>query len=125
MKIMECMHCKNQVFLLHASGVPMICCGEEMKELSAGAVDAALEKHVPAVTIDGSVMNVVVGDVIHPMTAEHYIQWIAVEQGSKVQFAMLTPADEPKATFTIEAGQNYTVYEYCNLHGLWKKEGTV
>lgn len=124
MKIMECKHCKNQTFVLNASGVQMICCGESMTELTAGAVDAAVEKHVPAVVADGLVLNVTVGDVVHPMTEEHYIKWIAVEQNGKTQFAALTPTDEPKASFTVEAGA-YTVYEYCNLHGLWKKEGVI
>lgn len=122
MKIMQCSRCKNQVFVLHSSGAPMTCCGETMKELTAGSVDAAVEKHVPAVTVSGTLLEVVVGDVVHPMTAGHYIQWIAVEQNGKTQFAMLTPDDEPKTSFTIEAGL-YTVYEYCNLHGLWEKDG--
>ena len=124
MKIMQCAHCKNQVFVLHDSGAPMTCCGDIMKELTAGAVDAAVEKHVPAVTVNGTRLEVVVGDVVHPMTAEHYIQWIGVEQNGKTQFVKLTPEDEPKASFTIEAGA-FTVYEYCNLHGLWKKDGNA
>ena len=124
MKLMQCSHCKNQVFVLHDSGAPMTCCGDIMKELKAGSVDAAVEKHVPAVTVNGTVLEAVVGDVVHPMTPEHYIEWIAVEQNGKTQFAMLTPEDEPKASFTIEAGP-YTVYEYCNLHGLWKKDGNA
>lgn len=122
MKVMECKLCKNQVFVLNDSGLPMTCCGETMKELAAGSVDAAVEKHVPDVTVDGSTLNVVVGSVVHPMTPEHYITWIAVEQDGRVQFAMLTPEDEPRAAFTIQPG-SYTVYEYCNLHGLWKAEG--
>lgn len=124
MKVMECKHCKNQTLVLNASGVPMICCGEEMNELIAGSVDAAAEKHVPAVTTEGKVVHVAVGDVLHPMTDEHYIKWIAVEQGNRIQMASLTPTDEPKASFTIREG-HFTVYEYCNLHGLWKVEGSL
>lgn len=123
MKIMECSHCGNQVFMLIDSGVAMECCGEKMKELIAGSTDAALEKHVPAVTIDGNTMHVTVGEVPHPMLPEHYIQWIAVEQGDETQFTRLHPDGEPKASFTIKPGEAYTVYEHCNLHGLWKAEG--
>ena len=123
MKIMQCAHCGNQVFSLHDGGVPMMCCGEPMKELAAGSTDAALEKHVPAVAVNGTTMQVTVGEVPHPMLAEHFIQWVAVEQGDKVQFARLHPEGEPKAAFTIEPGKPYTVYEFCNLHGLWKAEG--
>lgn len=123
MKIMQCAHCGNQMFVLNDGGVPMICCGEEMQEVQAGTTDAALEKHVPAVQVDGNTMHVTVGEVAHPMLAEHFIQWIAVEQGDKIQFARLHPEEQAKATFTFEPGKAYTVYEYCNLHGLWKTEG--
>lgn len=89
--------------------------------LEADTTDAALEKHVPEVTKNGSKLDVVVGSVEHPMTEEHYIQFIAVEQNGKVQVQKLTPQDAPKASFLVEDGP-LTVYEYCNLHGLWKKE---
>ncbi|MDL2327863.1 desulfoferrodoxin [Ruminococcaceae bacterium OttesenSCG-928-A11] len=123
MKIMQCAHCGNQVFVLNDGGVPMVCCGEEMQALVAGSTDAAQEKHVPAIRVEGSTLQVTVGEVAHPMLAEHFIQWIAVEQGDKVQFARLKPEQAPEATFTIEPGKAFAVYEYCNLHGLWKAEG--
>jgi len=124
MKIFECSHCKNQSFLLNDAGVPMVCCGESMIELIPNETEAALEKHVPACTLDGNQLHVVIGDVEHPMTEPHYIQWIAVEQGTKVLFAKLSPTDEPKATFTVDEGKDFIVYEYCNLHKLWKKHIT-
>lgn len=110
--------------VLHDAGVPMMCCGEEMEVLQAGAQDGALEKHVPAVTVNGNTMQVVVGEVEHPMTEEHFIQWIMVVQGDKVQYKALTPQSKPAASFVVEPG-DYTVYEYCNLHGLWKAQGSV
>lgn len=123
MKVMQCAHCGNQTLVLHDSKVPMICCGEEMQQLQAGVTDAAQEKHVPAVTVNGSDMQVQVGTVPHPMLPEHFIQWIAVEQGDKVQIAYLHPEEAPKEEFVIQPGKPFTVYEYCNLHGLWKTEG--
>lgn len=124
MNIFRCKHCGNTAILLNDSGVPLVCCGENMEILKPGTTDAALEKHVPSVKINGNKMDVVIGDVVHPMTPEHYIQWIMVEQGNKVQYIKLDHTNEPKATFTVESGP-YTVYEYCNLHGLWKKEGNI
>ncbi len=124
MKIMKCSHCGNVSMMVVDAGVPLMCCGEKMIQLEAGAIDAAQEKHVPAVTVEGNVMQVQVGDVVHPMTDEHLIQWIMLEQGNKVQYLSLTSLDTPKASFTVESGP-YTVYELCNLHGLWKTEGTI
>ncbi len=120
MKVMLCTHCKNQTYVLNDSGVPMVCCGENMNELSANTTDAATEKHVPYVVLDGNTLHVTVGEVPHPMQEEHFINWIAVEQNRKAQFVILHPTNEPKADFVINPDKPYTVYEYCNLHGLWK-----
>lgn len=122
MKILRCNHCGNTTYVLHDSYVPMICCGEEMYELIANTTEAALEKHLPAVTMNEGKIEVVVGSVEHPMTDAHYIEWILLETDKGVQIRHLTPADAPKAVFEIGEGKPLAVYEYCNLHGLWKTE---
>ena len=66
-KLYKCAHCGNIAIKVVDSGVPLVCCGEPMEELVAGAVDGAFEKHVPAVAIDGSTVKVQVGEVEHPM----------------------------------------------------------
>lgn len=118
----ECKHCKNIALKLVDQGPPLSCCGDPMIELKAGTSDGAHEKHVPALQINGDILSVQVGEVLHPMTPEHFIQWILVEQGDKIQYQRLTPDQEPKASFKIEPGVPFTVYEHCNLHGLWKIE---
>ena len=50
-----------------------------MVELKANSTDAAGEKHVPVITVEGNKVHVVVGSVLHPMTEEHSIQFIALE----------------------------------------------
>ena len=40
-----CKHCGNIIEKINDTGVPVICCGEEMAELKAGVTDAAVEKH--------------------------------------------------------------------------------
>lgn len=124
MKFYECTHCGNMVMMIEDSGVTPVCCGEDMHELEAGVSDGAKEKHVPFVSLEGTTMHVNIGEVDHPMLAEHYIQWILVDQDGDIQMQRLRAGEAPKATFLVTPGP-YTVYEYCNLHGLWKKEGTV
>ncbi|MCR4992584.1 MAG: desulfoferrodoxin Dfx [Lachnospiraceae bacterium] len=122
-KFYLCETCKNIITKIVDSKVPVVCCGKPMKELVPGAVDGALEKHVPAVTVDGKVVKVQIGEVIHPMLAEHYIQFIALETKTGVQIKYLKAGDEPKAEFVLADGDEaVAVYEYCNLHGLWVKE---
>ena len=53
-KFYKCMHCGNIAVKVFDAGVPLVCCGEKMVELVAGSQDAALEKHVPAVEVEGN-----------------------------------------------------------------------
>ena len=94
-----------------------------MKELVANTTDGATEKHVPVVQNDGQYVKVEVGSTLHPMTPEHFIQWIVLETNLGYTIHHLTADDEPKTTFVLNEGEKaLAVYEYCNLHGLWKLE---
>ena len=117
----RCEHCGNIIIKIVDSSVPVVCCGEKMKELVAGSVDAAVEKHVPVVKKEDGIVRVSVGSVEHPMTAEHYISHVVLETDAGIQIAELHPEDKPEAVFSLVKGAGIiTAYAYCNLHGLWK-----
>ena len=123
MKFYVCKHCGNIITYLNNAGVPVVCCGEKMSELIPGTTDAAVEKHVPAVSVDGNVVTVKVGAVEHPMLDVHYIQWIVLETNQGNLIKNLVPGQAPQATFVLADGeQAVAAYEYCNLHGLWKAD---
>ena len=123
MKFFRCDHCGNFVGVINDAGVPMMCCGQKMTEVVAGTTDAAVEKHVPVVTVDGNIVKAVVGSVEHPMSEEHYIEWIALETEKGVQRKTLKAGDAPAAEFALTADDKVVAaYAYCNLHGLWKSE---
>ena len=123
MKVLRCEKCGNMVLPLIESGVPVMCCGAPMKELEAGVSDGALEKHVPAVTADGNRFDIAVGEVAHPMMDAHYIQWIALESKEGIAVKKLAPGEDPAAKFALTDGDSAeAAYEFCNLHGLWKKD---
>lgn len=116
----RCERCGNIVAMVKKGGGVLNCCGQAMTKLEANSTDAAKEKHVPVVTREGGKLKVVVGSTLHPMLAEHSIEWIALAADDKVELVYLHPGEEPKAEFAdVESG---TVYAYCNLHGLWKAE---
>ncbi|HOV40571.1 MAG TPA: desulfoferrodoxin family protein [Oscillospiraceae bacterium] len=115
-----CKHCGNIIGMLHDSGVPMSCCGEQMTELIPNTTDAAHEKHVPVVTVEGNKVSVKVGSVEHPMTAEHFIAWIYLETKHGGQRRSLNPGEKPEAVFELADDEAIAAYAYCNLHGLWK-----
>lgn len=122
-KFYICRSCGNLVDMINASGVRMVCCDKEMDELVPNTVDASQEKHVPVVEIDGNTVTVTIGSVTHPMVEEHFIQWIYLVTEQGIQRKNLKPGQEPKAVFALAEGDKVVeAYEYCNLHGLWKKE---
>ena len=119
----RCAHCGKIVSVVVNGGGTLSCCGDEMQLLKANTTDAAKEKHVPAVSVEGNKVVVNVGSVDHPMTPEHYIQFIMIETNLGKQYKGLTPEDKPHAEFVLQEGEKLVAaYEYCNLHGLWKAE---
>lgn len=123
MKFYICNHCHNIITYVNASGVPVVCCGEKMQELVPNTTDAATEKHVPIVEVNGQKVTVTVGSVNHPMLAEHFIMWIALETKQGIQRKELLPGADPRAEFALcEGDEVIAAYEYCNLHGLWKAD---
>ncbi len=121
MKFYQCAHCGQIIAKVKDTGVPVICCGEPMKEIIPCSTDASVEKHVPVVKVEGDTVIVTVGSVEHPMLPEHYIEWISLQTKQGNQRKELKPGGEPKACFKIcEGDEVEAVYAYCNLHSLWK-----
>lgn len=120
-KFYICEHCKNIITKINDAGVPVMCCGEAMKELVAGTVEASHEKHIPVVTVDGNKVTVVIGEVLHPMAEEHFIEWVVLETNKGCSLKRLKAGDVPSVIFAINSDEKVeNVYAYCNLHGLWK-----
>lgn len=121
LKFFRCNHCGNIIVKIKDSSVPVVCCGENMQELVPGTTDAAVEKHLPVYEVNGSSVSVTVGSVSHPMMPEHFINWVCLQTNKGFQLKYLNPGEEPKAVFALSDGEKVeAVYEYCNLHGLWK-----
>lgn len=115
-----CEHCGNLVGVIHDAKVPMMCCGQKMTELIPGSVDAAQEKHVPVIKVEGDKVTVSVGSAAHPMLEEHHIAWIYLQTEHGGQRKALKAGDAPEAVFALADDKPVAAYAYCNLHGLWK-----
>lgn len=116
----RCPVCGNVIEVVNGDVSRVRCCGRELELLNSNVVDASLEKHVPVYEIDGNEIVVKVGDVIHPMEEKHYITFISLVTNDRVIHVELKPGNEPIVRFPYVKGS--IIYEYCNLHGLWKKE---
>lgn len=122
-KFYICPHCGNIIAMVKPSGVPVVCCGEAMKELVPNTSEGAGEKHLPVIEVKGNKVVVKVGAVAHPMSEEHHIEWISLETKQGNQRKALKPGQAPEICFTLCDGDEViAAYAYCNLHGLWKSE---
>ena len=94
-------------------------------------------KHIPTIAIskdcgmvpENDCIDVLVrvGEVLHPMLPEHYIQWIdCYVDGKFAARAMLTAAMNPAVIFHLKnVPGKVQVVQYCNLHGHWMAEADL
>ncbi len=115
LKVYQCNDCKKTIIGKETLRL------EGWTELLAGSTDAAQEKHVPVVCVNGNSVRVDIGSVAHPMTEAHLIEWVAVETDNGFQVRYLKADGSPVCEFMLADGENVAgVYAFCNLHGLWK-----
>ena len=119
LEVYKCDVCGNIVEVLNVGGGELVCCKQPMRLLKENTTDAATEKHVPVIEKTANGYIVKVGSVAHPMTEEHYIQWISLCADGVTHRKFLKPGEKPEAEFCV-AAKTVTAHEYCNLHGLWK-----
>lgn len=114
----KCSVCGNVVVLNHSGGGKMTCCGKDMILLTENEKEGAGEKHLPVLNkIDDTTYKIVVGEVEHPMTPEHYIEYIEVftENNDKTTFFL---KEKPEVIFKTQYKIS-KINVYCNLHNLW------
>ncbi|MEA4894414.1 MAG: desulfoferrodoxin family protein [Oscillospiraceae bacterium] len=122
-KFYICKHCGNIIGMIENSGVPVVCCGENMTELVPNTTDASQEKHVPVIKLEGSKVTVNIGSAPHPMTEEHHISWVYILTEKGGQRKILDHTGVPSASFMLtDDDKLVSAFAYCNLHGLWKAD---
>ena len=121
-ELYKCEICGNVTEVVHEGAPALVCCGEDMKKLTAATEDKGNEKHVPVVEEIDEGIKVKVGDIEHPMEDEHYIKFIEVLTDNQVLRAELEPGQKPEAEFDVSLSDINNVREYCTVHDLWKNE---
>ncbi len=117
-QVYKCEACGNVVMVYHEGGGDLECCGSPMVHMEEKTADFKNEKHVPVVEkIEGG-YKVYVGSTEHPMTDEHYIEWIELFDGETLFTKFLKPGDKPEAFFKTDR-EAVSAREYCNVHGHW------
>ena len=119
LQVYVCEICGNTVEMVREGAGELVCCGQPMTLQDEQTADSSKEKHVPVIEKVEHGIKVTVGSVPHPMTDEHYIEWIEVVADGKAYREFLNPGDAPEAVFCIDA-KEITAREFCSVHGLWK-----
>lgn len=97
------------------------CCGKPMEELLAHhSAEEGNEKHVPLVHEEAGKVYVKIGSVLHPMEANHYIDWVYLLTDKGAQRKSLHPGQPPEVIFLIAEDEVVLDVEaHCTKHGLW------
>ncbi|MDD4625303.1 MAG: desulfoferrodoxin [Candidatus Paceibacterota bacterium] len=118
-QLYRCKHCKNVVEVVYGGDGYPVCCEENMDLLKPkDHNDNGFIKHVPVIQKKKEGILVTVGQIIHPMDGDHYIEWIELIADGRVYRKYLTPDENPEAIFNLVADK-VEARVYCNIHGLW------
>lgn len=126
LELYKCDTCGNLVQVILPGIGELVCCGHPMNLLHPHKVDDEFnEKHVPVfVETDNNGEEIRVGTTLHPMTEEHYIQFIeTISEGKNhLELQYYAPFDLPIMVLKDKLGPE-KAQAFCNLHGLWEGEG--
>jgi superoxide reductase len=118
-KIFKCLKCNNIIEKINNIDSIVACCDKKMIEIKERSVEASTEKHIPIIKKVENGIQIIVGEIEHPMKEDHYIEWIDLINDNKVIRTYLSPNDKPVINLNIEYSEKLEAKAYCNLHGLW------
>lgn len=111
-KFYVCPICGN---LLHSTGSAVVsCCGITLPALEAEEADAAHGITIEPVEDEHYI------SILHPMTKQHYISFVAFVTCDRVQIVKFYPEGNAETRLSLRGG-GY-LYWYCNRHGLCKRK---
>ena len=117
----KCQVCGNVVQVLLNGNGELVCCEQPMTHLTPRdeSGNELAEKHTPVIEQEEDKRFVRLR--MHPMSEEHYIQFIEVYSKDKknLHLKFLEPNDVAEFDVTcFEDGLE--ALELCNIHGLWR-----
>lgn len=122
-EIYKCKICGGVVSVRNNGSGKLLCCRKKMILQKSNTVDTDFEKHVPVLEqVDDISYKIKIGSIEHPMTNEHFIEWIEIFLSNDTSILRkLYPFEKPEFIFATKANV-VSIKAYCNLHGLWKKD---
>ena len=111
-KFYVCPICGN---VIHSTGNTVVsCCGVTLPALEPEEADDGHPLTLENVEDEQFVT------VLHPMTKQHFISFLAFVTSDRIQLVKLYPEGNAQTRFQLR-GMGY-LYYYCNRHGLYRKK---
>ena len=111
-KFYVCPICGN---VIHSTGNTVVsCCGVTLPALEPEEADDGHPLTLENVEDEQFVT------VLHPMTKQHFISFLAFVTSDRIQLVKLYPEGSAQTRFQLR-GMGY-LYYYCNRHGLYRKK---
>jgi|GEM_PF-14583 superoxide reductase len=120
LEIYKCNICGNIIEVVKSGDGDLVCCGQKMVKMEPKGMESGQEKHLPFIKEEDSSIVIKIGETEHPMTEEHYIEWIEVITDEGIFKKYFKPKDKPEFK-TDKKNKIKVVRAYCNIHGLWRK----
>ena len=121
LEIYKCHVCGNVVQVLLNGIGELVCCGENMEHLKTQFKEDELgEKHVPQIVEENE--KRIIRLEKHPMTNEHYIQFIEAFSKDKTEIRLKYICPNQIAEFDISDFDSEYAIELCNIHNLWRNK---
>lgn len=122
-KIYKCDKCNNIIMMIKDKDIPIICCGQQMRELVPTVNDSAKDKHLSEIEFIKNTLKVKISKERYPETEQHNIDWVYVETTDGAQLKYFKKDKEPELDFALTNGDHpVKIYAYCNKHGLIQLE---
>ncbi|MCP4364789.1 MAG: hypothetical protein GY800_05760 [Planctomycetes bacterium] len=93
-------------------------------------------KHAPVIRVPSFFkrnqtfyLTATVGDIIHPMGPDHWIEWVEVYANnvliSRTEFSSQSPSASVTVPLSVQDEATLKVMARCNKHGIWESSQTV
>lgn len=127
LELYKCKVCSNLVEVVLSGEGELVCCGQPMELLQPQTVESETgEKHIPVFNTADNKTEIRVGANLHPMTEEHYIQFIETisTDNKKLERHYYQPDDTPVMCLD-DASTVDKARAFCNIHGLWEGKNNL
>ncbi|MDL2205296.1 desulfoferrodoxin [Eubacteriales bacterium OttesenSCG-928-N13] len=116
----SCALCGNLIMgqANHKDILPTCCCGP-MQDLKLGNASSDAEHHRPYVHLEPGSVRIEVGEKVHPMVPDHYIECVFFLTDRREHYKSFLPGESAVAVFPLQQEAPIAAFAHCSRHGLW------